>query len=124
MDRCAAMLVRNHDGLLRLRPVAVSAKSATEMAQVYKDVLLGDACDLRAAEARFLRALIADPDVDAIVADQHRGVAGLHPRARQVRRRVRSFDDLGGASEAVFHIALTDAYSSGRDPSASTDPAA
>ena len=113
MDRRAAMRVRDHDGLLRLRPVAVAAKTAAQVAQVHVDVLLGNARDLRRAEARFLRALIADPDVDAIVGDEHRGVAGLHPRARQIRRRVGRFDNFGGASEGVVHIALIDADSAG-----------
>ena len=43
----------------------------------------GIAGDLRGAEARLLRALIADPDVHAIVGDEHRRVAGLHAGARQ-----------------------------------------
>src|SRR5437660_3297983 len=113
MDRRAAMRVRDHDGLLRLGPVAVAAKAAAQMAQVQVDVLLGDARDLRGAEARFLRALIANPNVDAIVGDEYRGVAGLHPRARQIRRRVGCFDNFSGASESVVHIALIDAYSAG-----------
>ena len=113
MDRRAAVRVRDHEGLLRLGPVAVAAKTAAQVAQVQVDVLLGDARDLRGAEARFLRALIADPDVDAIAGDEHRGVAGLHPRARQIRRRVGCFDNFGGASEGVVQIALIDAYSAG-----------
>ena len=59
--------VRDHDGVLGLGPVAVAAEPAAQVAQVQIDVLLGDAGDLRGAEARFLRALIANPDVDAIV---------------------------------------------------------
>ena len=107
------MRVRDHEGLLGLGPIAVAAEAAAQVAQVHVDVLLGDAGDLRGAEARFLRALIADPDVDAIVGDEHRGVARLHPRARQIRRRVGCFDNFGGASEGVVHIALIDAYSAG-----------
>ena len=111
MDRRAAMRVRDHDGLLRLRPVAVAAETAAQMAQVQVDVLLGNAGDLRSAEARLLRALIADPDVDAIVGDEHRRVAGLHSRARQIRRRVSGFDHFSGASEGIVHIALIDSHS-------------
>ena len=113
MDRRTAVRVRDYEGLLRLRPVSVAAKTAAQVAQVQVDVLLGDACDLRGAEARFLRALIADPDVDAIAGDQHRGVAGLHPRARQIRRRVGCFDNFGGASEGGVHVALINPYSAG-----------
>ena len=81
MDRDAAVRVRDHDRLLGLGAVAVAAEAAAQMAQVQMDVLLGDAGDLRGAEARFLGALIADPDVHAIAGDEHRGVAGLHARA-------------------------------------------
>ena len=91
------MRVREYDRLLGLRPVAVAAETAAEVAQVEVDVLFGNAGDLRGAEARFLRALIADPDVDAVVGDEHRRVAGLHPGARQIRRRVGRFDDFSGA---------------------------
>src|SRR5207253_9060921 len=67
MDRRAAVRVSDHDGLLRLRPVSVASVTAAQVTQIHIDVLLGDAGDLRSAEARFLRTLIADPYVDAIV---------------------------------------------------------
>ena len=74
------------------------------------DVLLRNAGNLRGAEARLLRALIADPDVDAIVRHQHRRVARFHARAGQIRRRVGGLDDLRGAREAGVHVALVDAH--------------
>ena len=103
------MRVGDHDRVLGLGSVAVAAEAATEVAQVDVDVLLGDARDLGGAEARFLGALIADPDVHAVVGHQHRGVAGLHARSGQIRRRVGRLDDLRGAREAGVHLPLVDA---------------
>ena len=74
---------------------------------------LGNAGDLRGAEARLLRALIADPDVHAIVGDEHRGVAGLHAGARQERRRIGRLDDPGGTRERRVHVALIGAHRAG-----------
>src|SRR5262252_6491615 len=111
MNRRAAMRVRDHDGLLRLRTIAITAKTTAEMTHVH--VLLGDACDLRSAETRFLRALIAEPDVDPIIPDEHCRIAWLHTCARQIRRGIRCFDDLRGASKRGIHIALIDAYFAG-----------
>ena len=113
MNWCAAVRVRDHEGLLGLRTVPVAAETAAQVAQIQVDLLLGDTGDLRRAESRLLRALIADPDVDAIIGDEHRGVAGLHARARQVRRRVRRLDNFGRARESRADIALVDAHSAG-----------
>ena len=98
--------VRDHDRLLGLRPIAVAAEAAAEVAHVQVHVLFRDAGDLRRAEARLLRALIADPDVDALVGHEHGRVAGLHASARQIRRGVRRLDDLRGACEGRVDVAL------------------
>src|SRR5215813_14321172 len=113
MNRCTAMRIRDHNGLLRLRPVAVAAKTAAEMALVHIDAFFGDTRDLRCAKANFLRTLVSQPDIDAIVCNKHRGVAGLHSSTRQIRRRVSSFDNFGSTSKSIVDIALIDSNSAG-----------
>src|SRR5204862_5674795 len=100
----------DHDGLLGLGAVAVAAEPATQMTHVKVDVLLGNPRDLRRTESGFLRALIADPDVDAIVGDEHGGVAWLHAGAREIRGRVRRLDDLRSAGETRVDVALIDTH--------------
>ncbi len=70
------------------------------------DVGLRNAGDFRGAEPRFLGALIADPDIHAIVGDEHRGVARFHACARQERSGVGGLDDLRGTREAGLDVPL------------------
>ena len=79
------------------------------MAQVDIDIGFRNAGNLRRRVARFLRALIADPDVDAVVGDEHRGVAGLHPGTREIWHSVSRFDDFRAASKGAVAVSEIDA---------------
>src|SRR5204863_4034916 len=67
VDGSAAVLVGDVDCLFGLRAVAIAAETAAEVAHVEVDVLFRNAGDLGGREARLLRALVTDPDVNPVV---------------------------------------------------------
>jgi hypothetical protein len=106
-------LVGDHDRVLCLRPVAVAAEASAQVAEMQMHVLFGDAGDLCRAEPGFLRALIAEPDVHAVVGDQHRRVAWLHASSREIGCRVRRLDDFRRPREGCLDIAVIDTHAAG-----------
>ena len=95
-------------GVFGLRPVTAAAVAAAQIALVQEHVLRGDPGQHGSVLERPLRLLVANPHVDPVIADQHRGVARLHASAAHVWDRIGRLDHVGCLPQSGLDVARFD----------------